>query len=411
MNRATTYLLIGGGLAAYHAAKQIRRTDSEGRILLVGDEPDLPYDRPPLSKEFLRGEKDRGDILFDEPKIWSDSLRVDLVLGTAVTGLEPNAHKAILANGDSIDFDKALLATGGRPVSLTIPGSDLAGIHYLRTATDASAIRNEATKGSRAVVVGAGFIGLEVAASLVSIGLKVTVIEAAAHVWPRFADASLAAYIKDYCHERGVEFITGDPVMEFRGEGRVTAVVTQHGQVAECDMVIVGIGIRPNVELAASAELQIDNGVVVDHELRTSHPDIYAAGDVINYPDSIFEKRRRVEHWGHAEYTGQIAGRNMAGGKDRYNFLSYVWSDIFDLHLEFAGDEEEHDQVIRRASNAVDKFAVLYLKKGYLTAYFAVNLEPRDFSVFRRLILAKRNLHGHESDLANVDFPVAALLN
>jgi NADPH-dependent 2,4-dienoyl-CoA reductase/sulfur reductase-like enzyme len=409
MPRDVKYLLIGGGLAAFHAAKQARRADAEGSILLVSEEPLPPYDRPPLSKEYLRGEFTLETILF-EPADKLAEQQIDLALGQPVTALDAGNKVATLADGDTVHFEKALIATGGRPIPLPVPGADLAGVHYLRTQADAAAIGEEAQAGRKAVVVGAGFIGLEVAASLTQRGVQATVIEAMPHIWPRFADADLAGHFQRYCEAKGVSFFTGDQVTELRGSGRVSSVVTKSGASIDCDFACIGIGIRPNVELAQAAGLQVDNGIVVNEFLQTSDPDIYAAGDVINYPDTIFGKRKRVEHWGHAEYAGQVAGRNMAGVPTAYNFLTYVWSDIFDLHLEFAGDESEHDKTIRRGNPAENKFTVLYMKDGRITAYFAVNTEAREYGLFRRLIIAKKDLHGRERDLEDPDFSVRELL-
>jgi NADPH-dependent 2,4-dienoyl-CoA reductase/sulfur reductase-like enzyme len=203
---------------------------------------------------------------------------------------------------------------------------------------------------------------MEVAASLTQRGVQVTVIEAQPHIWARFADATLAGFFQDYCIQNGVTFYTDEMVTEIRGHDRPSSVTTRSGKELPCDFVCIGVGIVPNVELARQAGLKVDNGVVVNEHLRSSHPDIYAAGDVANYQDPVFGKRRRVEHWGHAEYCGQLAGQNMAGAYNTYDLVTYVWSDIFDLHLEFAGDETEHDQVLLRGRFEDKSFIVLYLR-------------------------------------------------
>lgn len=407
--KSTKYLLIGGGLACGQAAKQIRAQDPDGAITLVGDEAHVPYDRPPLSKEFLRGEKPREALLFD-PEQYFHEQRVDLVLGVGVKRLDPGKKTAHLENGESVTFEKAFLATGGRPVRLKLPGADLPGVHYLRTLDDSSALAAEAGQGKRAVLLGAGFIGMEVAASLTQRGVQVTVIEAQPHIWPRFADASLAAFFQDYCAERGVTFHTSDTVTEIRGQGRPSSVVTRSGKEFPCDFVCIAVGIVPNVELAQQAGLAVENGIVVNEFLQASHPDIYAGGDVANYPDPIFAKRRRVEHWGHAEYCGQIAGQNMAGAKNPYDLLTYVWSDIFDLHLEFAGDESEHDQVLLRGRFQDKSFTVLYLKDHALRAYFAIKGSAKEFPPLQRLIRSRKNLAGQETRLQDPTFATKGLL-
>ena len=407
--REVKYLLIGGGLASFHAAKMIRREDAEGSILLVSEEELPPYDRPPLSKELLRGEKTVEEIVYEPAEKLAEQ-GVELALGVRAEHLDPQKKTLTLSDGETVAFEKALIATGGRPVRLPVPGADLAGVYYLRTATDAVAIAAEATPGRRAVIIGGGFIGVEVAASLSQRGVQVTVVEALPHIWPRFCDETLAAIFQAYCTERGVAFLTSELAAGLEGDGRVKTVVTRSGARLDCDFVCIGVGIVPNVEFGQEAGLAVDDGIVVDEQLRTSQLDIYAAGDVVNYYDSAFGKRRRVEHWGHAEYGGQIAGRNMAGGDANYEFMSYVWSDIFDLHLEFAGDESERDQTIVRGRPGEGPFTVLYMKEGALTAYFAINTDAREFGAFRRLIRGKKDLRGREADLANPEFSVRDLL-
>ncbi|MBI4551921.1 MAG: FAD-dependent oxidoreductase [Candidatus Latescibacteria bacterium] len=406
---STTYLLIGGGLASSQAAKFIRKHDPNGAITLASAEPYVPYDRPPLSKEFLRGQKPREDLFFDPEPFFREN-RVDLVLGTAVQGLDPSQKTATLANGETIAFEKALIATGGRPVHLKLPGGDLPGVHYLRTLDDSAAIASEASPGKRAVLIGAGFIGMEVAASLTQQGVRVTVVEVAPHIWARFADATLAGFFQDYCAQQGIVFLTNEMVTEMRGDGHVSSVVTKSGIALPCDFVCIGVGIVPNVELAQQAGLAVNNGIVVNEYLQTSHPDIYAAGDVANYLDPVFRKRRRVEHWGHAEYCGQIAGMNMAGAQNTYDLLTYVWSDIFDLHLEFAGDESEHDQVLIRGRMEDNSFIALYLKQHVLMAYFAINTNAREFIPLQRLIRRKVDLSGKETQLQDPTVALKGLL-
>jgi NAD(P)H-nitrite reductase len=406
--KKTKYLLIGAGLAASQAAKQLRRKDADSPIVLVGDEPYIPYDRPPLSKEFLRGEKSMDDLFFDREPFFSEQ-RIEVLVGHPVEHLDAEKKIAHLVGSELIVFEKALIATGGRPIRLNFPGANLTGVHYLRTLDDSAAIAADVAQGKRAVIIGAGFIGMEVAASLAQQGAQVTVIEAQDHIWARFADKTLASFFQDYCRERGIIFYTRETVREIRGTDRVSAVVTASGKELSCDFVCIGVGIKPNVELAQGAGLTVDNGIVVDECLRTSSPDLYAAGDVANYPDPIFGKRRRVEHWGHAEYCGQIAALNMLGQTMRYGLLTYVWSDIFDLHLEFAGDESEHDEVILRGSLNEKSFTVLFLKQDRLTAYFAVNTDDRAFPTFQRLIRRKEALGGKRNPLQDPEFDLKQL--
>ena len=388
---STRYLLIGGGLASGEAAKAIRGLDKRGEITMVSAEKHLPYDRPPLTKEFMRGEKARDELYFAGPDAYKE-LGVRTLLGVRAEALDVKTKTATLSNREQITYEKLLLATGGTPMRLPLPGADLTGVHYLRTIEDAEGIQAAAKPGARAVLIGAGFIGVEAAASLTKRGVRVTVIEAAPQLWSRFADKVIADSFQRYCEKQGVTFVTGEQVAEIKGGARVTSVVTRSGREAPCDFVCIAAGIRPNVDLAQAAGLKVDNGVVVDDHLRTSHPDVYAAGDIANYPDPIFGHRRRVEHWGQAEYTGQIAGQNMAGGNAPYDLLTYVWSEVFDLHLEFAGDESQHDRVVVRGRVQDNAFTAYYLAGGRMTAYFAVNADKADFPLYERAIREKRDL-------------------
>ncbi|MGE3866725.1 MAG: NAD(P)/FAD-dependent oxidoreductase [Hyphomonadaceae bacterium] len=407
--REVKYLLIGGGLAAVRAAQQIRTLDADGAVLAVSDEPVIPYDRPPLSKDYLAGEKSIEAITLESADKLRDA-KIEFALGHAVTKLDPAAKTATLANGEEISFAKALIATGGRPVHLDLPGADLPGIHYLRTAADADAINADAKPGKKAVIIGGGFIGLETAATLRKRGVEVTVIEALPRVWQRFGSDVLSNFVTEYCKARGVKFLFSTLVSEFRGEGRVSAVVTTEEDEIPCDLVCVGVGIRPNVELATAAGLEVDNGIVVDAQMRTSNPDIYAAGDVINYFDPIFERRHRVEHWGHAEHSGQIAGRAMAGGTETYDLLSYVWSDIFDLHFEFAGDEHEYDNLLVRGDPAANEFMILYMKAGRVTAFFSCNTPAREYSMIRRMIQRKKDMSARVGELTDTKVSLRTLV-
>lgn len=406
---AAKYLLIGGGVASHYAAEEIRKKDSGGSITIVGEEPYLPYDRPPLSKEYMRGDKPLADMFF-EPEDFYREKNIKTVLKTSVQNLDLQKRIATLSNNDSVTFDKALIATGGRPIKLKLPGADMPGVHYLRTIDDANAIAKEIGNGKRCVIIGAGFIGIEVAATLTQKGISVTVLEAESRIWPRFTDETLSLYFQNYCSEQGVIFDTSQTATEIRGKGRPSSVITKSGKEIPCDFVCIAVGIAPNAEIAQQAGLEVNNGVVVNEFMQTSNPNIYAAGDICNYPDPIFGRRRRVEHWGHAKYSGQVAGLNMAGTVTKYNMLSYVWSDIFDLHLEFAGDESTHDRVILRGKFEDKSFFALYLRDNVLTAYLSVNTSPREFVTLQRLIQRKKDLTGKDDVLMDPIGDIKSLL-
>jgi NADPH-dependent 2,4-dienoyl-CoA reductase/sulfur reductase-like enzyme len=375
----------------------------------VCKERHLPYDRPPLSKEFLRGEKRRDEITYDAREFF-DERGIRVMLGDPVVHLDAAAKVAGLGSGETVRFHKALLATGGEPVRLGVPGGGLPGIQYLRTVDDSEAIKRAAVPGGRACVVGAGFIGMELAASLTHLGVEVTVIEALPHIWARFLDETISDHIRRFCEGRGISFLTGERIHEFRGEGRVSGAITESGRQIECDFVCVGVGIRPDLTIAHAAGLVVENGVVVNEKLETSRADIFAAGDIANFPDPVTGRRRRVEHWGHAEYSGQIAGSNMAGAAQAYDLLTYAWSDIFELHIEFAGDETGYDRILVRGSLDANIFTALYLTNDVLTAYLSVNTDSREFPHLQKLIRRKTHLAGRDGELADPVFDLKALL-
>ncbi len=403
-----TYLLIGGGLASARAAKQLKSSEPGASISILSAEPHLPYDRPPLSKEFLRGEKSQQDILLEQESFYAEQ-GIKVLLGTRAVSLDAGLKVVSTEDGLQIEFEKALLATGGRPRRLSIPGAELEGVHYLRTVEDSKAIGKEGSRGRRGVIIGGGFIGMEVAASLTQLGAQVTVIEMAPYIWSRFLDESTASYFQRYYQAKGITILTNESVSSISGQGRVAKVETKSGQEIPCDFVCVGIGIELNDDLARVSGLEVDNGILVNESMQTSHPDIYAAGDIANYYDPIFGKRRRVEHWGHAEYTGQLAAENMAGAGKTYDLMTYVFSDIFDLHLEFAGDETEYENILIRGALEEDSFVVLYVKQNRLTAYLSVNTTPREFRPMQRLIRRKIDLSTNLDNLTDKSFDLRKL--
>ena len=405
----TKYLIIGGGLAGCEAIKGIRRHDTAGAITMVGDEHRLPYNRPPLSKAFLKGEKTEDDCLCEPAEFYREN-NVKLYLGQRVVELNAADQSARLEDGRELTFGKALLATGGRALLPPLPGIDLPGVHALRTLDDAAAIREAAQNHRKAVIVGGGFIGMEISASLAGLGVEVVVIEAAGHLWPRVVDPEVAALVGNYYRERGVSILTGEKVARLEGDGRVSRATMQSGRQLACDFAICAVGLKPNTELAEKAGLTVDNGVVVDAEMRTDSPHIFAAGDIANYPDPHFAKRRRVEHWGQAEYTGGLAGENMAGAEREYDLLTYFWSEGFDLHYEFAGEEGEYDQVVLRGQFPDDDFAALYLSGHRLRAFLSLNPKKSTQSALETMISSKTPLAGREQELRRPDGDLASLL-
>mgnify|MGYP006266055637 CR=1 FL=1 len=450
------YLLIGGGLASAKAVQTIRSRDASGSIVLVAEEDRLPYDRPPLSKEIIRGELEPDEIASEGDSYYQDH-GVTTRIGVKVTALElgDHHHRAVLSSGESISFTRALLATGGVPRRLGVPGESLPGVHSLRNLDDALAIASAAA-GDRAVIVGAGFIGVELAASLRQRGMAVTVVEMADEIWPSFAPGELARAVRERCEARGVEFRFGRRVSAFEersaagdpaGAGgpapattevlnpeRGVAVVLDNGERIHADLACVAIGIEPALELAADAGLALADGVVVNEHLQSSHPDIFAAGDIARVPDPFFGDRRRVEHYGNAEYGGLLAGQNMTGETASFALLSYLWSDVFDMHLEAAGAPDLATRFVRRdpppgetpsgadpaaetaetaglADTPPPSFMLIGLDgEGKVVSYMALNRPDRDFAPLQILIKKGISVAGKEDQLADPSAPLVQVL-
>lgn len=404
--REITYLLLGGGLASHHAAAEIRKRDTEGSIAIVGQEPYRPYNRPPLTKGYLRGEKPLEKVFVESPA-WYDQHHVELILERPVARLDLTRKLAVCEDGEELHFEKLLYATGGRPRKLNLPGANYGRIHLMRTISDCQAILAEVQDGRQGAIVGAGFIGMELAASFRQRGLGATVIEAAPHVWPRFVNERLGRFFEQYYRDHGVELLLGEKTSGFEGaNGQVAAITLESGRRVPCNFACVAVGIEPYVELADDAGLEVDNGVVVNERMQASHPDVYAAGDVANYPDPVLGRRRRVEHWGHAEYTGGLAGRNMAGAHEAYDFVTYVFSNVFDLDIEFAGDESQCDRVLWRGrpEKQEPSFIVVYVKDARVTAYFSVNGPKEQYQALHELIHRRASIEGRDRRLEDPSF-------
>ena len=369
-----TFVIIGASLAGAKAAIELREHGFDGRVLLIGRESELPYERPPLSKDYLRGEADR-DGLFVEPESFYDDKEIELLLGHAVTAIEPRAREVRLERGGAdINFDALLIATGARPRQLQVPGAELDGVHYLQTIADSEAIRARLESGGHVAVIGSGWIGCEVAASARQRGLDVTLIsdqELPMQVLGR----ELAEFYKGVHADQGVELALGDGLAAFEGDGSaVQRVRTESGRIIECDFVVVGTGAIPNVELGKRAGLDVDNGILVDERLQTSAADIFAAGDVANHWHPFYEHRVRVEHWSNAINQGPAAARAMLGSARAYKDLPYFFSDQYDVGMEYSGLAGPDDQVVFRGNRDGGEFVAFWLRDGMITAGMNVNV-------------------------------------
>jgi 3-phenylpropionate/trans-cinnamate dioxygenase ferredoxin reductase subunit len=371
----TTYVVVGASLAGAKASESLREAGYDGRLVLVGDERELPYERPPLSKALLKGEAGR-EKAFVHDESWYADHDVELRLGTAATGLHRAERVVELAGGERLSYDKLLLTTGSAPRRLDVAGGDLEGIHYLRRLGQAEGLRDTLAAGGSMVVVGGGWIGLEVAAAARHHGVEVVLVEPQPTPLFGVLGREVGDVFAALHRSHGVELRTGVGVDAFTGDGgRVTGVRTSDGRVHEAGLVVVGVGIRPNTRLAEQAGLDVDNGVVVDEMLRTSAPDIYAAGDVANAWNPLLGTRLRVEHWANAANQGKAAGLSMAGSGEPYAKIPYFFTDQYDLSMEYHGyvDRDGADQVVLRGDPAGERWLAFWLRDGRVLAGMNVN--------------------------------------
>ena len=371
-----TFVIAGASLAGAKAAETLREEGFTGRILLVGEEIERPYERPPLSKGFLLDEEPREKAHVHEPD-WYEKHNVELRLGTSVASIDRKAHQVRLSTGEPVSYDRLLLATGASPRRLEVPGSKLQGIHYLRTMADAAALKQAlAPRGRRVVIAGAGWIGLETAAAARAHGNEVTVIETEPVPLHAAMGPELGGMFADLHREHGVVLRMDDGVAGFWGAGQVSAVVTSGGAEVPADVVIVGIGVRPNTALAQQAGLEVSDGVLVDQSLRTSDPDIFAAGDVANAYNPLLGRRIRVDHWANALHGGPAAARAMLGREVVYDPVPYFFSDQYDLGMEMSGvaSPGEYDEIVYRGDREAREFIAFWLSGGRVVAGMNVNV-------------------------------------
>jgi 3-phenylpropionate/trans-cinnamate dioxygenase ferredoxin reductase subunit len=366
---AKPIVIVGGGLTGGNAAATLRDEGFRGRVVLIGREPGVPFGRPPLSKTYLRSEEDL-DGWYVRPADWYEEHDVERVEAT-VTAVDPAAHKVVLESGEEIEYEKVLIATGGRNRRLDIPGAELPGVHQLRTAAECDAIKREAVADRHAVVVGMSFIGCEVAASLTQLGVRVTAAFPQRVPLARVLGEEVGRVIGGFHRAEGVELLAETHIAAFEGTDRVEAAVTADGDRIECDFAVVGIGIEPDVPTFASPVEQ-ENGVLVDELLRASAADVYAAGDVANQLHPVFG-RVRVEHYNNAEKMGGAAARSMLGSTSPYDYIHTFWSDQYEHKLEYAGHATEWDEFVVRGSLEEGKLIGFYMREGQLQAAVGVD--------------------------------------
>ncbi|MCA1832907.1 MAG: NAD(P)/FAD-dependent oxidoreductase [Actinomycetota bacterium] len=366
------FVIVGANLAGGSAATTLREEGFDGTITLIGAEAHPPYERPPLSKEYLRGEMPVEKTFLHAGDYYEEK-SIDTVFGVRASRIDTDRKVVTLEDGESVPYDKLLIATGVRNRRFPIPGLDLPGVHDLRTIDDASAIRAEIAPGKTAAVVGMGFIGAEVAASLRSRGIAIKVVEGFKVPLARVLGEDIGGVLEGLHRDHGVEMTFGDVVERFEGSERVERVVTKAGAVVECDFAVVGVGVQPNVEICEGSAIAVDNGILVDAQCRTNVEDVYAAGDVANHAHPVFGRNIRVEHWQNAIKQGPAAAKSMLGNDAAYDEIHWFWSDQYDDNIQYAGHHMTWDDLVVRGSLKERNFIAFYMNGGLIDAAVALN--------------------------------------
>jgi 3-phenylpropionate/trans-cinnamate dioxygenase ferredoxin reductase subunit len=390
MSRADI-VIVGGGLAGAATAEQYRKAGGTDSIAILSADSDLPVHRPPLSKEFLRG--DAGlDVVFIHGRDFFEQQNIDLKLDTVVSSIDLGSKELRQKGGEAFGFGRLVLATGARPRLLSVPGSDQPGVHYLRSLSSSRRLAEQAANAQRAVVIGAGFIGIEVAATLTQRGVSCTVVEMADRMWSRLTPPETSHAIQRACEARGIQFRFGVSVREMSGSKRAKAVVLNTGEKLPADLVVGGVGAELNTQLAEAAGLKVDRGVLVGRFFDTEADGVYAVGDIARFPDPVGGSLH-LEHWDHALSSGQALGNTLAGEATPYEHVACFFSDIFDLSLNMIGYPESWDRIIQRGDLGGEKFTTLYLRDGILRAALMIN-DDGHFDDWTRLIRG----HAHVSE-------------
>ena len=372
MTDARTFIIVGASLAGAKAAQTLRDEGFDGKVILLGDEPVRPYERPPLSKEYLQG-KAGVDKVFVHDEDYYEKHDIDLRLSTRVQALDVTQREVVLSTGERLAYDAALVATGAAPRRLTVPGANLEGVHALRSLEDSDRLQSAIRAANRVVVIGGGWIGCEVAASARALGAEVAVVEAGALPLERVLGPELGAFYRDVHAEHGVEWHLGTGVEELRGSGRAEEVLLADGTVLQGDVFVVGVGVIPRIALAEDAGLTLENGIATDEFLLSSAPGVFAAGDVASAWHPLLKARIRLEHWSSALNQGPVAAKNMLGIPTPYERIPYFFSDQYDVGMEYSGYAVEWDDVVFRGNPADREFIAFWLKGGRLAAGMAVN--------------------------------------
>ena len=397
-------VIIGCGQAGGQAAASLRQEKYEGPITMIGQEPYIPYQRPPLSKQYLSGEQEKEKLSLRQESFYSEK-EINLKLETSVLSLDPHKKELQLENDETVTYDKLLVATGGRPRKLEVDGHTLKGIHYLRNIDDVDAIKTQMNTSQNLVIVGGGYIGLEVASVAIKRGLTVSVLEMESRILERVTTEEMSAFYHQLHTDEGVNILTSTQAKAFKGSETVESVVCGDHEIP-ADLVIVGIGILPNTEMAEAAGLKTNNGLVVDEHCRTSNEHIFAAGDCTNHPNPILNRRLRLESVPNAMEQGRVAASNMLGGSKSYASMPWFWSDQYEHKLQMVGFSKDSDQSVVRGDMESKSFTVFYLKDGSIIAADSVN-NPKEFMASKQLVGKKASMEA----LADTSIELKTLIN
>ena len=397
-------VIIGCGQAGGQAAASLRQEKYEGPITMIGQEPYIPYQRPPLSKQYLSGEQEKEKLSLRQESFYSEK-EINLKLETSVLSLDPHKKELQLENDETVTYDKLLVATGGRPRKLEVDGHTLKGIHYLRNIDDVDAIKTQMNTSQNLVIVGGGYIGLEVASVAIKKGLTVSVLEMESRILERVTTEEMSAFYHQLHTDEGVNILTSTQAKAFKGSETVESVVCGDHEIP-ADLVIVGIGILPNTEMAEAAGLETNNGLIVDEHCRTSNEHIFAAGDCTNHPNPILNRRLRLESVPNAMEQGRVAASNMLGGSKSYASMPWFWSDQYEHKLQMVGFSKDSDQSIIRGDMASKSFTVFYLKDDSIIAADSVN-NPKEFMASKQLVGKKASIEA----LADTSIELKTLIN
>jgi 3-phenylpropionate/trans-cinnamate dioxygenase ferredoxin reductase component len=396
-----THIIVGASLAGAKAAETLRDEGFDGRVVLVGAEDERPYERPPLSKDYLRGEVGREKVYVHDESFYAEH-DIELRPGRTVESLDTSTSELALDDGERLRYDRLLLTTGAEPRRLSIPGAELDGVLYLRSVQDSDALRERLERGGAVVVVGAGWIGAEVAASARQRGLEVTVLDPVGVPLERVLGAEVGAIYRDIHTDHGTEMLMGTGVEAFEGDKAVERVRTSDGRELECDFVVVGVGVEPRTQLATQAGLAVDNGISVDKHLQTSVPGVFAAGDVANAHHPFYGEQIRVEHWANALNQGPAAARNMLDRTVAYDRLPYFFSDQYDVGMEYSGFARTWDRVVFRGDPSTREFVAFWMVEDRVVAGMNVNVWDVTDPI-KRLISARVSIGDRR--LADLDVP------